>query len=432
MATITSLIERVRLELGDLGKSFVEQFMADGTTNRFKIDYAPLDGESVVVSKNGTDISNATWVEESTGVIITETVPADGDTITVSGTYYRYFKTPELEMIVNNALNEHVANHTDSTGRSLSLANLPAVEEYPVALYATTLALYTLATDAAFDIDISAPDGVNIPRSERYRQLMEMLQTRQNQYRELCSLLGIGLYTIDVLTLRRISKATGRYVPAYEPQEVDDRSYPERVRLPKPTYGSKPVPWETDAGALSSYQGRAFTTTVPFTGDYFGKTFVARLLPQRGSVISNQYFELNVIDVAARDISAVSRTSGQTTATITATAHGFTVGKSVQISGINTEFDKIWTVVSVPNTNTFTITTTATTTVALTNQTGVVSPTGEKSYTATLSLTADQTLRIPERTYWSVQITNPDVESAVPFEVIGGDFFTARVSTVVI
>ena len=64
MANIDSLISRVRVELGDLGKSFVTQFVADGSTNRFKLHYAPLDSTTVTVQRklisNGTvyDITN--------------------------------------------------------------------------------------------------------------------------------------------------------------------------------------------------------------------------------------------------------------------------------------------------------------------------------------------------------------------------------------
>jgi hypothetical protein len=38
-----SLTDLVRSELGDTSKSFVMQFMADGTTNRFTLHYAPVD-----------------------------------------------------------------------------------------------------------------------------------------------------------------------------------------------------------------------------------------------------------------------------------------------------------------------------------------------------------------------------------------------------
>lgn len=295
MATISTLVDRVRLELGDTGKSFVTQFVADGTTNRFRLHYSPLDATTVFVYVNGVDYTSSSHIEESTGVLVTDDVLADGDEVTVSGTYFRYFTGRELEAIVSDAFAQHTAKHVDAGGRKMTLANLPGLEEYPVALYATTLALYTLATDASFDIDIQAPDGVSIPRAERYRQLMDMVSARQNQYRELCAHLGIGLYQIDVMTLRRISKGTNRYVPIYKPQEVDDYSYPQRVRDVVPTYGDKPVVWPTEAGELTAYQGRAFSTTIEFTGDYDESvSFVAKVLPQRGSIQSRMEFDLIV------------------------------------------------------------------------------------------------------------------------------------------
>lgn len=308
MATISSLVDRVRAELGDIGKTFVTQFVADGTTNRFKLHYSPLDATTVVVSLNGADISNASSVEESSGVLVTDVIPADGDEMTVSGIYYRYFTNAELQQIVNNALAAHTTKHTDSLGRPITVDNLPLNEEYPVALLATTYALYTLATDASFDIDILAPDGVTIPRSQRYRQLTEMLQERQEQYRQLCVLLGIGLYGIEVATLRRISKATGRYVPVYRPQEVDDKSYPQRVHLDMPTYGDKPYQWPTEAGELTCYQGRAYETTITLEGDYTPYELNAKVRSQRGSVLIVQEFTVTRVDNVDVDDNPISTT----------------------------------------------------------------------------------------------------------------------------
>ena len=313
MATLSSLVDRVRLELGDLGKSFVTQFMADGTTNRFQLHYAPIEAPSLQVLANNVDISNNCSIEESTGVLVTETVPADGVVLLVSGTYYRYFTTAELEYFVTAALEQHSARKTDSLGRKIIAETLPSIEEYPVALYASTLALYTLATDASFDINVFAPDGVTIPRSERYRQLMEMIDSRREQYRDLCVQLGIGMYQIEVFTFRRISKRTNRYVPVYVPQEVDDRSHPQRVDLPLPTYGSAPTPWPTEGGDLTAYQGRAYTGTVTFSGDFTGTTFIARLLNQRGSVVVVQEFDLTVTDDGNDNYEAtISLTADQT------------------------------------------------------------------------------------------------------------------------
>lgn len=296
MATISSLVDRVRVELGDLGKSFVTQFVADGTTNRFRIHYSPLDGTTVQSWINGVEQTSITSVEESTGNIIFNIVPADGDEITVTGTYYRYFTAAEVTGIVENAVAQHGAKHTDSIGRPITVSTLPLIEEYPVVIHATTLALYTLATDASFDIDVIAPDGVTIPRSQRYRQLMDMVAQRKEQYRELCVHLGIGLYSIDVFTFRRISKMTGRYVPVYQPQEVDDRSWPQRAALALPTYGDKPIAWPTAGSIYTAYQDIDFTVDVPFEGDFTGKSFIAKVLPQRGSVVTSKVFDLSVLD----------------------------------------------------------------------------------------------------------------------------------------
>lgn len=351
MATLESLANRVRFELGDIGKEFVTPFITDGTTNRFKLHYAPLDYSEVRVFVNGQETQDFS-VEESTGVLIMDTVPAEGNEFLVSGKYYRYFTSQEIRQLITDALAQHTAKHTDSLGRKITVENLPTIEEYPVTIYAVTLALYTLATDSAFDIDIQAPDGVTIPRAERYRQLMEMVQTRQQQYRELCVHLGIGMYAIDVFTLRRISKATNRYIPVYLPQEVDDRSYPDRIDDVVPSYGDKPTPWPSDAGELTAYQGRSWSYSFDFTGNYSGYSFLANLITQRGSNLVVQHITLSV-----------------------------------------------------------------------TNN-------GSNSYTALMSLTKDQTLRLAERTYWSFSTVNTSTTEQI--EIKGGNFFTVRSSTVVL
>jgi hypothetical protein len=360
VATVSSLVDRVRLELGDIGQSFVQTFVADGTTNRFRLHYSPLDSSSVFVYQDGNDVTSTSYVEESTGVLVVQGLPADGVQFLVTGTYYRYFTQAEMTRLVNDAVDQHSAGHTDSVGRKLTMATLPSVEEYPVAIYATAIALYTLATDASFDIDIQAPDGVSIPRSERYRQLMDMVAARKAQYAELCTLLGIGLYRIEVYTFKRQSKATGRYVPVYKPQEVDDRSYPQRVHTDLPTYGDKPPVWATDGGELLAYQNRAFNQTVTFTGDYDDScSFVAKILNQRGSVLVVENFGLSV--------------DGPTDGT----------------------------------------------------------------YTATLTLTPNQTMAMAGRTYWSIQLidpdhTDPNTGSILPNEIIGGNFWTERISEVIV
>jgi len=117
----------------------------------------------MIITLDGTDISTTVDVEETTGYMTFDEVPETGAVVVAAGTYFKYFTVTEIEQFVCTAFDQHTANHADTYGRAILLDTLPGLEEYPVITYASTLALYTLATDASFDIDITAPDGV--PRS---------------------------------------------------------------------------------------------------------------------------------------------------------------------------------------------------------------------------------------------------------------------------
>jgi hypothetical protein len=313
VANLTSLAERLRSELGDTGKSFVHQFIADGTTNRFLLPYSPVDAINMIITLDGTDISTTVDVEETTGYMTFDEVPETGAVVVAAGTYFKYFTVTEIEQFVCTAFDQHTANHADTYGRAILLDTLPGLEEYPVITYASTLALYTLATDASFDIDITAPDGVQIPRSERYRQLMQMIEVRKQQYRELCSQLGIGLYRIDVFSLRRISKTTNRYVPIYLPLEVNDRSMPQRVILPIPSYGSAIAPSSVPTRDLMMYEGDNFVAILDFPDafDVTDYTWESSISNQIGSAVSIVDFTIENI-TGATDQLQLSLTSEQT------------------------------------------------------------------------------------------------------------------------
>lgn len=267
MATLAALSERLRFEIGDQGRSFVETFRGDGVQTRFNLTVAPVDGASMTVRVGATNVSGTTSVEERTGLIVLASPPADGAIVTVSGTNFKYFTTAEIDQYVNTAFLEHARSTTDSNGSRATITTLPAVEEYPMVLLAATMALYTLATDASFDIDIISPDGVSIPRTERFRQLTEIINNRKEQYRELCNLLGIGLYKIEVFNLRRISRMTNKLVPIYRPQEIDDASLPQRVRLPIPNYGDVTPEGDVITRDLSMYAGDDFAIKLKFSMD---------------------------------------------------------------------------------------------------------------------------------------------------------------------
>lgn len=267
MATLSALSDRLRAELGDIGKSFVFQATGNGTTKRFDLGYAPVDGYGLTVKVNGVDLSAQCSVEELTGTLIFDSAPANNAAILVNGTYFRYFTNTEIEQYIQTAFLEHTNNRQTANGARVSLSNLTQVEEYPLVILASTMALFTLATDASFDINIFAPDGVTIPRSERYRQLMEIVQARKEQYRELCTLLGVGMYGIEVFTLRRISRTTNRYVPVYKPMEVDDGSIPQRIWLRIPAYGAEKIDSSAETQDLVLYAGDEYVFEVIFDFD---------------------------------------------------------------------------------------------------------------------------------------------------------------------
>lgn len=281
MATLTDLVAKVRTELGDLPTQFTTNLTGDGITKDFYLKVKPVEPAYLVVTSvsgsTATTVGTTTagiattgptgilattplvavkvgssssylaqgpdfYVEADQGVIHFTTAPASGAAITVSGTHYRYFSNKDIISYVNTAVLQHTSNRTDSYGREYTLALLPEIEVYPVALLAAIEALWALATDAAFDIDISAPDGIHIPRAQRFSQLSSIITARKYQYNELCAALNIGLWRIEMGVLRRVSRTTNKLVPIYMSQEIDDTSKPERVYIENNLKGRTPLP----------------------------------------------------------------------------------------------------------------------------------------------------------------------------------------------
>ena len=261
------LLFAVRRQISDVEKSFLQTLQATGGTNRYQLEYAPVRADSVQVHLDGVDITEKVAVEEHTGVLIfdDDVVPARNQNIAVAGMSTRYFTDDELGKICQKSLEMHTNKRSDSLGRPLTLLTVEPVEDIPIQLLCAIQAIYVLLTDAAYDIDINAPDGVNIPRSQRYRQLYELLQVLEGRYRDLSANLNVGLYAMEVFTFRRISKRTGRYVPIWRPQEIDDRSVPQRVILPIPSYGGVILDDGIPNHDVTLYRGDTFFELVPTT-----------------------------------------------------------------------------------------------------------------------------------------------------------------------
>lgn len=314
MPEIAELIARTRMEIGDAGNTFQESFVSQGTETRYVLSHAPVDAPSLSVFLDGVDITDnvpgeGVQVEESTGTLIFDFLPAEGAVITAAGTSYRFLTDDELTQICNESVLMHTKDRVDINGRPITLETLPPLETTAVATLCAINALYILATDASFDIDVQAPDGMSVPRSERYRQLMETINMLKERYREMCELLNIGLHGVQVFSLRRISKRTNRYVPIYTPQEIDDRSKPVRAEIELPTYGTKVRNADFGSLDLTIPQGNTFAQALPDVTFTEGAELRAQVRGYPGSpIIVAEFF----VSVDAEDLVTISLEAEQT------------------------------------------------------------------------------------------------------------------------
>jgi len=279
VAVLSDLTSRVRLELGDQPKQFSLTFTGDALTSDFPLEIHPIDLYTLEVYVNGSPIAYPTGytLEADVGVVHFVHTPPSNAAILIRGISYRYFTDDDICTFVNTAVEQHTYNRTNGLGSQMTINLIPAVEEYPIAILATIEALWALATDASFDIDIQAPDGVSIPRSERYRQLTQTIQARWEQYHQLCAQLNIGLWRIEMGTLRRISRTTNKLVPVYMAQEIDDSRNPERVYIQNDLNGRTPFPSYVAIQDIILYQGDSYEEEVDFPFDITGLNFKAQI-----------------------------------------------------------------------------------------------------------------------------------------------------------
>ena len=216
-------------------------------SNYFRSDFD--DGEKFF------QIAVGVYIDVDAGQVVFDEAPWVGSIYRVEGRKFRYFTDADYHRFLDTAAAQIGHNRVNDSGNAWSISDLAPVEEYPLAILTSIQALWALATDASFDIDILAPDGVNIPRSERFRQLMEMIGARQTQYDEMAQALNIGISRLETYTVRRVAKMTNRLVPVYLSREFDDWSKPKRVILEQNLYGTTPVQTMVGSMNIDIYSG---------------------------------------------------------------------------------------------------------------------------------------------------------------------------------
>jgi hypothetical protein len=249
MADMASLVSAVRLELGDQLESFRESFRGTGTKTDFNLPARNIAGALRVFVVTGDDdtidlVEDTDYTVNRVEGIIYFTEPLEKDTLcVVEGEANGIFTDAEIEHFVETGLGLHLKGRTVQsryrdgygfiryTRQQMEMEDLPREEEVLVALMASIEALWALSTDAATDIDVVTSEGTHIPRGQRWRQLIAQIDILTDKYRDISGMLGVGLYAPEVLTLRRVSKTTGRLVPIFTPREFDETGPPIR-RVP--------------------------------------------------------------------------------------------------------------------------------------------------------------------------------------------------------
>ena len=296
MTTSAEIISRVRLEISDTASPFISTARGDGQTTVFDLPAAPVATAGLSVTVDDVQVADYE-LDGKSGSISFETPPTVGAAIQVNGLGYRFFTDAELSYFVDNAAKQHLHH------RGLTLATMPPVEDYLVTLLASIEALYALLNDAAYDINVNTPEGVSVPRNQRFQQLMEMIQLREKQYKELSEALNVGISRVEQFTLRRISRTTGRLVPVYKPREIEDSRPPERVFLPIDSQGGTDVPNTLEPITLdvSTRQGNELLIPLELGIDLTGCEAYAYVRRYPGSARLRE-FAVTITDAAAGDV----------------------------------------------------------------------------------------------------------------------------------
>lgn len=244
---MTDAIGRVRRDIGDPLQNFRTTTTGDGLIERFDLPRQNVDPTTLVVEiiTGGVGVttlhSPADYTLDSRNGQLELTAPVpNGAVLQVVGNSWSLFTDQELTDIITESVYQHTFGHTlterfrDNQGfityrdTRVTIDNLPVMEEPLVTTLSDINALWVLATDAATDVNIQTAEGTTVDRSARYAQLMGHISALTERYQEYCGQLNVGMYRMETINLRRVSRTTGRLVPVFVDREYDDHRYPVR------------------------------------------------------------------------------------------------------------------------------------------------------------------------------------------------------------
>ena len=185
------------------------------------------------------------------GVVKIHEPAASSEGIYVLGYHMNWFLDEDLEFYAETVLNEHLYHRDDANG----VSDLPVEEQQVLGMGTVVYAYWALLTELSTEIDVSTPEGMMIPASQRFHQVQSMFQYWKQKYDEMVAALDVGILKIEIKDLRRVSRLTNRYVPMFKGREVDDPRPPVRVYPPIDSNVKPPEEGGGDGGSLSNDYG---------------------------------------------------------------------------------------------------------------------------------------------------------------------------------
>lgn len=250
MPSIESLMSTSRTYMRDHKRFFQSTVSRQDGSRTFQLPHPNVSPAGLYVTAvAGTAVyeglANATatnevfgyQLDERNGLLrisstITGGFPA-GTYVNVEGYYYTWVTDDDLVFFVENMVAEHQYHRPEFV-----LSAVSDVEADTIALGSAVEALWSQLIEFSRDIDISTPEAVSVPATQRYRQLEDLLFSPSglvNKYKTKAQMLNVGLERSEMFHLRRISRTTGRLVPVYKSREWDDAARPTRLFPPNPT-----------------------------------------------------------------------------------------------------------------------------------------------------------------------------------------------------
>lgn len=243
---IADLISYVRRDVGDPPEYFKTDSLCDGTTLWFDLPKVNINPDGLLVqyvfnsSLVTLNLNTDYTADYENGQVILTVPPPNGAVLIVTGTAWQLFTDTDLTSIMYDSVHQHcfgqqiTERFRDKFGfityrnTPKHLDNLPRMEEPLLTQLAVINTLWVLATDTSTDVDLHTAEGTDIPRGQRYSQIMQQIESLTERYQDWCGQLNVGTWRMETLNLRRVSRWTGRLVPIFVDREYDDHRWPVR------------------------------------------------------------------------------------------------------------------------------------------------------------------------------------------------------------